>query len=69
MREEKENLDILGRVSELCCNLMHDSPMWPIHEQYQCRSCGRHYVPWATGRRVGFEARSVRPGAAEAVGA
>jgi hypothetical protein len=29
------------------CELMHDSPMWPIHGRYQCRTCGRHYsVPW-----------------------
>jgi len=30
------------------CGLMHDSPMWPIHGQYQCSACGRRYsVPWA----------------------
>jgi len=30
------------------CGLMHDSPMWPIHGQYQCGDCGRRYsVPWA----------------------
>jgi hypothetical protein len=29
------------------CGLMHDSPMWPIHGQYQCGACGRSYsVPW-----------------------
>jgi hypothetical protein len=27
---------------------MHDAAMWPIHGQYQCRTCGRRYaVPWA----------------------
>jgi hypothetical protein len=37
-----------GRVGTFWCDLMHDSPMWPIHGQYQCRTCGRHYlVPWA----------------------
>src|SRR5580658_350895 len=36
-----------GRVGTLWCDLMHDSPMWPIHGQYQCRTCGRHYlVAW-----------------------
>ncbi|HXB75766.1 MAG TPA: hypothetical protein VNY05_46470 [Candidatus Acidoferrales bacterium] len=36
----------------LWCDFMHDSPMWPIHGQYQCRTCGRHYpVPW-TGDQV-----------------
>jgi hypothetical protein len=30
------------------CGLMHDSPMWPIHGQYECGDCGRRYsVPWA----------------------
>jgi len=30
------------------CGLMHNSPMWPIHGQYQCGDCGRRYsVPWA----------------------
>jgi hypothetical protein len=30
------------------CGFMHDSPMWPIHGEYQCGACGRRYsVPWA----------------------
>ena len=29
------------------CNMMHESPMWPIHRHYKCRACGRIYrVPW-----------------------
>jgi hypothetical protein len=32
----------------LWCEIMHDSAMWPIHGQYECRTCGRYYpVPWA----------------------
>ena len=70
MRDDKQHLDVSGRFRELWCNLMHDSPMWPIHEEYQCRSCGRHYpVPWASGRRASLEAPPVRPSAAEAIGA
>lgn len=39
--------DRAERIAEIWCSLMHDSPMWPIHGQYQCRTCGRHYpVPW-----------------------
>jgi hypothetical protein len=35
------------KLATLWCNVMHDSAMWPIHEQYECRTCGRHYpVPW-----------------------
>jgi hypothetical protein len=34
----------------LWCEFMHDSPMWPIHGDYECRICGRRYpVPWAAG--------------------
>jgi hypothetical protein len=34
------------------CRLMHDSPMWPIHGEYQCRVCLRRYgVPWAEESR------------------
>jgi hypothetical protein len=25
------------------CSLVHDSPMWPVHGEYECRICGRHY--------------------------
>jgi hypothetical protein len=29
------------------CKHFHASVMWPIHGQYECRSCGRrHSVPW-----------------------
>ena len=29
------------------CAIMHDSPTWPIHGKYRCRTCGRQYpVPW-----------------------
>ena len=53
----------IGKLGTLWCNLMHDSPMWPIHGQYECRTCGRQYaVPWServTGTRV--LAARVRP--------
>src|SRR4051812_3107661 len=38
----------IGKLGTLWCNLMHDAPMWPIHGQYECRTCGRQYaVPWS----------------------
>jgi hypothetical protein len=38
----------VSKLGELWCDLMHDSPMWPIHGQYECRTCGRrHPVGWA----------------------
>jgi hypothetical protein len=37
-----------GKLGALWCDWMHDSPMWPIHDWYECRTCGRrHPVPWA----------------------
>jgi len=42
------------KIGTLWCELMHSSPMWPIHGQYECGVCGRRYpVPWdpaATGQ-------------------
>jgi len=45
---------IRSEVGILWCNLAHDSLMWPVHGQYECRSCGRRYPafgePLATRR-------------------
>lgn len=30
-----------AELGTMWCTLMHDSPMWPIHGQYQCGCCGR----------------------------
>jgi hypothetical protein len=58
----KQNLDhwstagqrATGKLGMLWCDLMHDSPMWPIHGRYECRTCGRRYaVPWADNRLLG----------------
>jgi hypothetical protein len=40
-----------GKLGALWCNFMHDAPLWPIHGEYQCGICGRHYpVPWTENR-------------------
>jgi len=34
-------------MENLWCRFMHDEPMWPIHGQYECRTCGQHHrVRW-----------------------
>jgi hypothetical protein len=39
---------IARRLAGLWCTLMHDSLMWPIHGEWQCRTCGRRQaVAWA----------------------
>lgn len=36
------------RLGAAWCLAMHDAAMWPIHGEYACRTCGRHFpVPWA----------------------
>jgi hypothetical protein len=38
-----------SKLGAMWCGFMHDSPMWPIHGQYQCRTCGRRrQVEWDT---------------------
>jgi len=37
-----------GKLGAAWCLTMHDAAMWPIHGEYVCRTCGRHFaVPWA----------------------
>lgn len=37
----------MRRFGDLWCIQVHDAPMWPIHGQYQCRTCFRRRpVPW-----------------------
>lgn len=53
--------DRAGRIAEIWCSLMHDAPMWPIHGQYQCRTCGRRYpVPWSAAAAPVPEVRQAR---------
>jgi hypothetical protein len=65
MREATNGIGSLERLGEAWCALMHDSPMWPIHGSYECRTCGRHYpVPWSTVERaskMGNRTASLRP--------
>jgi hypothetical protein len=43
-----------GRFGTLWCSFLHDSPMWPFRDHYECRACGRqHRVPWAEPERTG----------------
>jgi hypothetical protein len=43
-----------GKIGELWCSLMHDAAMWPIHDHYECRHCGRRYpVPWGARQAAG----------------
>jgi hypothetical protein len=58
-----------SKLGAMWCGFMHDSPMWPIHGQYQCRACGRHYpVPWfgdgllpARRKLIGAETSRIHP--------
>jgi hypothetical protein len=40
-------MEAMKRLGDLWCSVMHESPLWPIHGHYQCRTCGREYpVAW-----------------------
>jgi hypothetical protein len=41
-------------LGTLWCSLMHDSPMWPVHGEYQCRMCGRRYPAFAEAPAAGW---------------
>jgi hypothetical protein len=46
--QPKSRLVVAERLRVQWCRLMHDAPMWPIHESYRCRTCGQSYpIPWA----------------------
>jgi len=57
------------RFGTLWCDFMHDSPMWPIRGEYECRTCGRRYpVPWAgdtplpmSAKLIAAEPSRIRP--------
>jgi hypothetical protein len=56
--QQKPSLPLAGELGALWCVLMHDSPMWPIHGEYQCRACSRRYpVPWAPDKLAPAPAR------------
>jgi hypothetical protein len=44
-------------IGKLWCTLVHNSPMWPIYGQYECRKCGRRYPAFAEAP-VALQARS-----------
>ena len=52
MREAANTIFNIEKLGEAWCGLMHDAAMWPMHGQYTCRTCGRHYpVPWNMERQ------------------
>jgi hypothetical protein len=45
--------DWVNLLGTLWCRHFHDSVMWPIHGEYECRSCGRrHSVPWDPRNKI-----------------
>jgi hypothetical protein len=52
----------MQRLGEIWCGVMHDEPMWPVHNHYECRRCGRRYrVAWTPAVAM----RPARPARAE----
>jgi hypothetical protein len=36
-----------SRIGRLWCTMVHDSPMWPVNGEYECRRCGQRYPAFA----------------------
>ena len=39
--------ELQGDIGIAWCRMMHQSVMWPVHGQYECRTCGRRYPAFA----------------------
>ncbi len=51
-----------SKLGAIWCGLMHNTAMWPIHGEYQCRTCGRHCpVPWAGARLLPVHGELIYP--------
>lgn len=50
---------IRSTIGTLWCTLFHDSPMWPVHGHYECRTCGRQYPAFVDGAYVSTVRRGV----------
>jgi len=35
--------NVAWKLGGMWCDLMHNAPMWPIHGQYECPTCGRRH--------------------------
>lgn len=46
--------DLRWNLGTAWCTLMHDSVMWPVHGQYECRTCGRHYTAFPEAPAAGW---------------
>ena len=50
-------------IGTLWCGLMHESVMWPVHGEYECRTCGRRYPAFAGAAARGPKANAFKPAA------
>jgi hypothetical protein len=54
-----------SKLGAMWCGFMHGSPMWPIHGQYQCRTCGRRYPVQWVGELVPAREEFIAAGASQ----
>jgi hypothetical protein len=61
MLEQRKLFALWQKLGRIWCSLMHSSAMWPVHDEYYCRSCGRRFaVPWANSVEIGRSAMPPR---------
>jgi hypothetical protein len=62
-RTEIQPPDWVNVLGTLWCRYFHTSVMWPIHGEYECRSCGRrHSVPWDARDKMTPQEQASSPG-------
>ena len=47
-----------ARIGALWSNVAHDSLMWPVHGQYECRLCGRRYPAFVDEQHANLTKRA-----------
>jgi hypothetical protein len=55
--------ELQSNVGTLWCSLMHESVMWPVHGEYECRTCGRRYPAFAEAPARWRKANAFKPAA------
>lgn len=51
--------ELRSTIGTVWCSLAHESLMWPVHGQYQCRTCGRRYPAFPNAPIAGRRKQAV----------
>ncbi len=51
------------KIGAIWCSLAHESPMWPLHGHYECRTCGRRFPAFTEASIARWANQPAAPGA------